>query len=347
MGIAWGAPRLGATGVTAVGSGSVAPTTLDRAPAERDEWQLVRISGTVVKVERLGDRWRADVALAAGTTVAVHGQAGAGIPSTAILTGRRITVVGIVKRPYPTASDRRFAILPRSSSDVAIAPAGNNGAAEPLTSNGDGAAQGGSPGAAGGATDVTPDTDLAALAEHVGRLVRVGGLIASVAADGFDLDDGTVLAHVELRGDMAALLPHLREGEAVAATGTVELVDGAPVIVVDATGSLLRVGSLGQALPIAGGREAASATPTASGGVAALAADSSLLGPAAAPASVLAIALLTLASIVMTVLRRRLVRRQLRAAVVGRLATLRPGAVSPAAPAESASAGSSGGPSVA
>jgi hypothetical protein len=341
MGIAWGAPRLGATSVVAVGSGSVAPATLGRAPAERDEWQLVRISGTVQKVERLGDRWRADVTLADGTKTAVHGQAGAGIPSTAILTGRRITVVGIVKRPYPTASDRRFAILPRSGSDVAIAPAGDNGAAQPLSSKGDGGSQGGSTGAAVSATDVTPDTDLAALSEHVGRRVRVGGLIAGVSADGFDLDDGTALAHVELRGDMVALLPHLREGEAVAATGTVELVGGAPVVVVDATGSLLRVGSLGQALPIAGSPVAGTAMPSATGGAAALAADSSLLGPAGAPASILAVVLVTLASIIVTVLRRRLVRRQLRAAVVGRLATLRTGAASPAAPAGSAERGPS------
>ncbi len=61
-GIAWGAPRLGATAVVQLGTGSVAPATLNRAPAERDEWQLVRISGTVLKVERLGDRWRAEVA---------------------------------------------------------------------------------------------------------------------------------------------------------------------------------------------------------------------------------------------------------------------------------------------
>ena len=51
---------------------------------------------------------------------------------------------------------------------------------------------------------------------------------------------------------MAALLPHLRAGEAVAATGVVELVDGAAVVVVDDDGALVRVGSLGQALPIGG-----------------------------------------------------------------------------------------------
>ena len=128
-----------------------------------------------------------------------------------------------------------------------------------------------------------PDTDLAALHEHVGETVRVGGLIASVAGDGFDLDDGTALARVELRGDMAALLPHLREGEAVAATGVVAMVDGAPIVIVDAAGSLLRVGSLGQALPIAGASPALSPVPSASAGGQPLAADSTLLGPGDGP----------------------------------------------------------------
>jgi hypothetical protein len=327
-GLAWGAPRIGATSLAAIGTGSVAPTTLNREPAERDEWQLVRISGTVLKVERLGDRWRADVALADGTKVAVSGQAGAGIPSTAVIAGRRITVVGIVKRPYPTASDRRFAVLPRGTSDVAIAPAGNGSPVQPLAATPKGTAASG--GSAGGTTsgtaaaDVTPDTDLAALSEHIGERVRVGGLIAGVTHDGFDLDDGTALAHVELRGDMTELLPYLRAGEAVAATGTVELDDGAPIVVVDASGSLLRVGTLGQALPIAGGpipSEEPSADPA---GAARLAADSALLGPDMAPTSLLAMALLTLASVAATLLRRRLVRRRLRAVVVRRLATLRP-----------------------
>ena len=104
------------------------------------------------------------------------------------------------------------------------------------------------------AVDVTPDTDLAALMERVGERVRVGGLIARFADDGFDLDDGTALARVELHGDMAALLPHLREGEAVAATGLVKVVDGAANVIVDGDGALLRVGSLGQALPSAASR---------------------------------------------------------------------------------------------
>src|SRR5262249_28074214 len=161
-----------------------------------------------------------EVQLADGSKAVVAGQAGAGIPSTAILVGRRITVVGIVKRPYPTASDRRYAVLPRDGVDVAIGPAGNGAAPAPIRTGSGGAGAGAGAGSGAGASngaggDVTPDTDLAALSDDVGQQVRVGGVIARLADDGFDLDDGTALAHIVLSGDIAALISHLREGEAV------------------------------------------------------------------------------------------------------------------------------------
>ena len=152
--------------------------------------------------------------------------------------------------------------------------------------------------------------------------MRVGGLIARLGDTGFDLDDGTALAAVLLRGDMAALLPHLRQGEAIAATGIVELVDGSPAIVVDETGALVRVGSLGQALPIAG-QSSDLATPIPTGGTT-LAAGAGTLGPDLAPTSLLAMVALSVLSVVATILRRRLVRRRLRTALVERLASLRP-----------------------
>jgi hypothetical protein len=157
--------------------------------------------------------------------------------------------------------------------------------------------------------------------DHVGQQVRVGGLIAAITPDGFDLDDGTALAHVVLEGDLAALLAHLQEGDAVAATGHVELVDGAATVVVDAQGSLLRVGALGQALPIGGLQ--AEPPPSGTGGAAALTADSTGLGTGVAPVSVLAMLLLSAFSVLVTLIRRRLVRRRLRTALVDRLASLR------------------------
>jgi hypothetical protein len=314
-GLAWGAPRIAATEVATLGVAAVQPLVLRRAPAERDEWLLVRLSGTIAKVTRIGERWRAELTLADGTAALVQGQAGAGIPSTSIAAGRSVTVTGIVRRPYPTASDRRFAVLPRSTSDVDVV-AGGTGAGNGSGPSGPGS-QGGAAAASAdpGAAAITPDTDLATLADLVGRRVKVGGLIARIADDGFDLDDGTALARVELRGDMHGLLPHLRQGEAVAATGTVDLIDGAPVVVVDEEGDLVRVGTLGEGLPIGDAVPAASAgedgepvTADASGG---------LGGPG--PMSLFALASLAGLSVLATVVRRRLVRRRLRFALVDRL----------------------------
>ncbi|HUQ44081.1 MAG TPA: hypothetical protein VM451_06690 [Candidatus Limnocylindria bacterium] len=322
-GRAWGASRIGATTVDSIGGGSaITPASLNRAPAERDEWLLVRLAGSISKVERLGDHWRADVTLADGSKAAVIGQAGAAIPSTAIIIGRRITVVGVVRRPYPTASDRRFAVLPRNGSDVAVGPAGNGAPGEGLGASGAGSNGGADPSPAANSIDITPDTDLAALSEHVGQRVRVGGLIARLAEDGFDLDDGTALARVQLRDDMTALLAHLREGEAVAATGVVELVDGVTAVVVGSDGALLRVGSLGQALPIGGLPSEPAATEDPAEGAATLA-DATGLTPNLAPTSLLALAMITALSVLMTVARRRLARRHLRTALVARLTTLR------------------------
>ncbi len=334
-GHAWGAPRIAATSIQSLDGGTpLGPTVLQRAPAERDEWLLVRFSGTILKVERLGDRWRAEIVLPDGAKAPVYGQAGAGIPSTAILVGRRITAVGIVKRPYPTASDRRFAVLPRGRGDVSVGPVGNGAPSGSLESSGSKGSQGlngssgssaGSPGSPGSspAVDITPDTDLATLLDHVGQRVRVGGLVARLGNDGFDLDDGTALARIQLRGDIAALLPHLREGEAIAATGFVELVDGAPIVAVDGEGSLARVGSLGQALPI--GPQAEPTPSPGGGGASAIRADSTVFGSDLAPTSLLAMGLIAALSVLVTMLRRRLLRRRLRTALVDRLGSLQPG----------------------
>jgi len=320
-GLAWGAPRIAATEVTRLGNGgTVAPATLRRAPAERDEWLLVRMSGTVAKVSRIGERWKAEVTLADGKAALVQGQAGAGIPSTTLATGHAVTVTGIVRRPYPTASDRRFAILPRGTADVSVAD-GRAGAG-PGPAGGSGGATGAATGAIESAAQgpaITPDTDLATLMDAVGSRVKVGGLVARIADDGFDLDDGTALARIELRGDMLALLPHLAAGEAVAATGRVKLAAGAPVVIVDGDGTLVRVGALGEGLPIGKGELA---IPTEAGGGGPATADSSGGFGGAAPLSLLALASLTALSVLATLVRRRLLQRGLRLALVGRLAGL-------------------------
>ena len=117
---AYGAPRLQATKVTLRGNGAVpAPVELRSEPGEDHEWELVRIHGPVASVHKLGDRWRAEIRLGERQVVVV-GQAGAGIAVDTLAEGRVATVTGIVRRPYPTASDQRFTILPRYPADVRV-----------------------------------------------------------------------------------------------------------------------------------------------------------------------------------------------------------------------------------
>ena len=47
-----------------------------------------------------------------------------GIASTALVEGRAATVTGIVKRAYPTSTDQRLAIVPRTTSDITLGAAG-------------------------------------------------------------------------------------------------------------------------------------------------------------------------------------------------------------------------------
>jgi hypothetical protein len=130
VGRAWDAPRLRAIEVTLLGAGpDVMPRSLAGAPGEPVEWQLVRIAGTITDVTRLGDRWRADVRVGTAS-VLVTGLTGAGIASTTLVEGRAVTVAGIVRRPYPTATDRRWSIVPRGPWDLAVGPAAGGGRAD-------------------------------------------------------------------------------------------------------------------------------------------------------------------------------------------------------------------------
>ncbi|HYN69815.1 MAG TPA: lamin tail domain-containing protein [Candidatus Eisenbacteria bacterium] len=326
---AWGAPRLRATTLTTLpGNGPMQPESRTAPPRETEEWRLIRVSGTIGKVERLGDRWRAELLVGgkSGPAMPILGQAGAAIPSTAVIVGRSVTVTGIVKRPYPTATDQRFAILPRTTSDLASGPSGSGGSAgAAATRTVPGGTEAGTAGVGSSSNvgDVTPDTDLAALLPRLGQRVRVGGLIAALSADGFGLDDGTAIARVILHGDAIELLPYLRVRDAIAASGRVERLDGALAVVVEEAGDLVRVGDLGQAVPI--GRPSVSPEPPVEPADASLAdAVSSVLQPHPGPLGLVAMAALSLASLLGTLLRRRRARRLLREAITARLATLRP-----------------------
>jgi DNA/RNA endonuclease YhcR with UshA esterase domain len=327
MAHAWGAPRLRAATVEDRHAMiQVQPATHASPLGQADEWRLVRISGAITKVERFGDRWRAEVVLAGSkeARVPVLGQAGAGIPSTRLAEGASVTIVGIVKRPYPTATDRRFAVLPRSGADLLTSGASGSGGGTGRGSTGSGRGNGeaGAPDATTGVTDVTPDTDLAALGEHLGAQVRVGGLVTAVAADGVDLDDGSATGHLVFRGDAVELLPYLRTGDAIAATGRVEQLDGAIVVIVDGAADVVRVGDLGQAVPVivpgaspaGGSAEPSDAGLTRAGGL--------VDGPETW--SIAAMGGLSLLSLVVTLIRRRRARQRLRTVIVARLATLKP-----------------------
>lgn len=326
VGRAWGAPRLRATMVTVLASGvEVAPQGLADAPGEPVEWQLVRIGGTITEVSRLGDRWRAEVRVG-GTAILVTGLSGAGIASTSLIEGRAVTIVGIVRRPFPTAADRRWTVIPRRPADLAVGPAGA----------GEASASGASGGTARSNTDGrrasvpaassanAPVVDLATLPDHVGELVRVGGLVVARTADGFTLDDGTALGLVELRGDAAAFRELIEAGDAIGVVGRVQRRVGAPPsIVAGDPAGLVRLGSLGESVPLAASRtpapeQSASPAPVLAAGLGDPfgALQGGWLG-------VGGLALLSSMSLLAAAVRHRRRHRRLGGAVAARLASLR------------------------
>ncbi len=257
LGRAYGAPRITAGTLTVLGHGAEpAPIALPWPPSSALEWRLVVIEGVVNDQRRLGDRWRAEIAVPGGL-VPVAGLPGAGIPATALVEGSRVRVVGILRRPNPAAADQRFVIVPRSAADIRIivrqtAPVGASssgtttvlpGASVSSTSAGGGGASGGT------ATPVS--ADVAGLARFAGRAVRVGGLVSAVDATGLVLNDGTGSARLDLVGDARSLLPLIGPGDAIGATGLVQA-GTPPTIRVTDPAALVRLGDLGEALPIAG-----------------------------------------------------------------------------------------------
>ena len=120
-GRSYGAPRILAAAVADLGPASLpAPLALIGEPSADLEWRLVRIAGEVRSVHRDGAQWRAEVGPTDASARRIDGLAGAKIPADRLSVGAVATIVGIVRRPYPTATDRRFSILPRSSTDIAV-----------------------------------------------------------------------------------------------------------------------------------------------------------------------------------------------------------------------------------
>jgi len=323
MARAYGAPRIRATELLALGPGVPRPPLpLRTAPGPAHEWRLVRLSGTIVEVQRLGSRWRIELQ-AGGARVPVSGLSGARIPVTLFVEGRQATVVGIVRRAHPSAKDRRLALVPRSPADVAIGPA------EPQRSPG-AAPSGGRvsrPRSADAPTSgpVGPagptDVDLAHLADHLGETVRVGGLIVDLTSAGVSLDDGTAVSGVVLEGAAGEYLPLLEPGDAINVTGRVERRAKELIVAVQDPAGLARVGDLAEPpsappVPTPEPTRVAVAPRTAS-------TDAFGLG-IPGTAGLASLVLISLASAGVTVLRRRQLRDRVLARVGREAATQRP-----------------------
>ena len=250
-GRAYDAPRIRASSVARLGTAPVAPLDLRAAPGAAHEWRLVRIRGDLVEVHRSGERWTAEL-LVAGVRIPIAGLAGASIPVAGVLEGHSATFVGIVRRPHPSATDRRFVVTPRSAVDVTIGASaddtspgvGSSGGLSGGTTNPRGSGAPAGPGTGPAAESLSRDVDLATLSAHVGASVRVAGLVAAVSPDGFRLDDGTALADVQLRGAAADLGASISIGDALSAVGRVEQdpVAGSAVVVVEDPAAISLVG---------------------------------------------------------------------------------------------------------
>jgi hypothetical protein len=323
VGRAYGAPRLRATAIEPLGRAAVRPIILDRPPGPGHEWRLVRLTGTVIDVRRLGDRWRAELRMAGGRTAVIDGLAGARIDPTRVAEGRRVTLTGIVRRPYTTSRDRRFAVVPRSPDDIVVL-----GSSRPdVAAGGDGGASGtpSDHATTGGTGDGIPDVDLARLDENVGRRVRVGGLIVEVGPDGFVLDDGTAAARISLEGEAAVYLALLEPTDAINVTGVVRRTGSDYEVATSAGADIARVGGPGLTASngavardaATGPADATSARPIARRGLLGL--DGGLVTPLAGLGSLAAV---SFASILVTLLRRRRTSRRLAARVIERLAAL-------------------------
>jgi outer membrane biosynthesis protein TonB len=257
IGTAYGAPRVRVASLGVMGAAAVPePRPLLREPGSGDEGELVRITGHVVDLQRLGDRWRAEVRTQ-GATIVVAGLAGAGIPAATMAEGTAVAVIGVVRRPHPAASDRRFAVVPRGPADVRASGTATGSAAAVGTAGGAASAHAAGWAAAtmsavpaGGPAGLPVDADLATLPSLAGVRVRVGGIVVAIAGDRVSIDDGTATGSLQLTGDAADLLPLLEPGDAVGAVGLVAAASGGPMVRVDDPAGLVRLGDLGEALPL-------------------------------------------------------------------------------------------------
>ncbi|HET8786988.1 MAG TPA: hypothetical protein VFM38_15245, partial [Candidatus Limnocylindrales bacterium] len=322
VGQAYGAPRLRAGSIERRGT-AVVPAAL-RVQGQLTTahvWRLVAVTGRVDSVHKLGERWRAEIAVGSKMIVVV-GQPGARVPSTALAEGRIAEIVGIVRPAYPSASDKRASILPRSSADIRQTGTVAGPSPTPVSGPTTGAAGMSGPSASDGiGASAVADADLVDLGDVVGQVVRVGGLVADLRVDGFLLDDGTATARVVLVDEAASLAGLIEPNDAVNVTGRVEQqADDELVVVVGDPAAVVLGSSLdgaGRVEPVHGPSPSPAAIPDD-------VRTASLIDPSAmlpgAGVGMVGLAAIALASVAMTVVRRRQARRILAARIATRLA---------------------------
>ena len=204
------------------GRAAVVPMKLARAPQPPDEWRLVTVRGEITDIERSGDTWRAEAAITGDTSVPIVGLAGSHIDAALLEPGRLVTLTGIIRPAYPTASDQRLGIAPRSRKDMRLGrlrDAGSGTGDRAGGDGGEGADRGEGPIAGVGTAPVV--ATLAALSELDGSIVRIGGRLERISGQHLTLDDGTARARVRLADAVESIEPALRVGEVLNVTGQV------------------------------------------------------------------------------------------------------------------------------
>jgi hypothetical protein len=320
----FGAPQFAASGAVERldRPGEPVPYRLTRAPVPAAlEWRLVIASGRLVTVRRFGEAWTAQLELPGGDKLPIVGLARAGIAPALVVEGRSATVTGIVRRPYPTAKDRRLALVPRDAGDLALGPVPRGGGL-PATgggSGGEGMTGEGATSTTDGAGVVPIDAELGTLGAEVGRLVRVGGLIAAIDGLIVTIDDGSARATVRLPEAARPLLLQLAIGDPLNVVGRVVPFAGRWQVVVADAADVWRVGRLAVAPTKAAISPGPTAGANADGGPA--------LPDGAVPAALAALSLSGAAGCfgaAATPVRRRRIERLFRERIRRRLADMAP-----------------------
>jgi len=230
VGTYYGAPQLSVTSAVTVLARNVAvvPFRVSTAPiAANLEWRLIRISGTVQSVRRDGDAWRAELDVAGGG-VPIVGLARSGLPTTLVAAGRQATITGIVRRAYPTATDQRLAVVPRSASDIDLGAAARSAGAQDGLAGTEAGEHGADPATQQqlaspvGVVGRARVSSLSELAAYEGQYVTLGGIIERLDGLRAVVADETGRAVVRLSGRAAPLALQLAPGMVLNAEGLVE-----------------------------------------------------------------------------------------------------------------------------